>query len=263
MARSETGLPGFRIPFKLLAVRESVFRRRSAGSDNRRQPPFPPVASRHRTTVASLRMSTATSVVRKVRRRTGYPRIGARSGMARQAIARRRLRAPQTSLTGRVVDPPARDGDARDELRRPATVRLLFVEVCRASPAIRREFSRDAADGRSGDTASTSGRRGPARASMCAPGFAPARSSDAATLSIGRAVRRSERMSATPPLSRAEPVASGSLRGVRSIPLRGALREFFGLGAPDASLISKPIRIGSNGISWLRDQAAPAIAGRC
>lgn len=207
-------------------------------------------------------MSTATSAVRKVRRRTGYPRIGARSGMARQAIARRRLRAPQTSLTGRVVDPPARDGDARDEWRRPATVRLLFVEVCRASPAIRREFSRDAADGRSGDTASTSGRRGPARASMRAPGFAPARSSDAATQSIGRAVRRSEHMSATPPLSRAEPVASGSLRGVRSIPLRGALREFFGLGAPDASLISKPIRIGSNGISWLRERAAPAVAGR-
>lgn len=83
------------------------------------------------------------------------------------------------------------------------------------------------------------------RASMRAPGFAPARSSNAATLSVGRAVRRSERMSATPPLSRAEPVASGSLRGVRSIPLRDALREFFGLGAPDASLISRAIRIGS------------------
>jgi hypothetical protein len=74
-------------------------------------------------TVASLRMSTATSVVRQVRRRTGCPRIGTRSGMARQVIARRRFRAPQTSLTGRIVDPPARDGDARDEGRRPATVR--------------------------------------------------------------------------------------------------------------------------------------------
>ena len=61
-ARPETALPGFRIPFKLLTVRESVFRRRSVGSDNRRQPPFPPVVSRHSATVASPRMSTATSL---------------------------------------------------------------------------------------------------------------------------------------------------------------------------------------------------------
>jgi hypothetical protein len=111
------------------------------------------------TAAASLRAPAATPAVRRVRRRIGCPRIGVRSGMARQAISRRRFRAPQTSLTGRITVPPAREGDARDGRRRPATVWPSLVEACRASPAIRREFARDAADGRSGRAASPSGRR--------------------------------------------------------------------------------------------------------
>lgn len=240
----DSGLPLFPIHFKLLTStrkrRPSAFRSAPAIGGNLRSCPWrTDRAQRPRALDTGGNAGRST-----VRRRTGRPRIGVRFGMTGWAVSRQRLRALQTSLTGRIGIPPAREVDARDERRRPATARCAFMKAHCATPAIRREFARNAADGRSGDAASPSGRRGPfggqhAHARLCACTIGAAE-----TLLIGRAVRRSGRMSAAPPLFVPEPVASGSREASGASP--SGMRCASASGSAHLTPLSLPERFESD-----------------
>jgi len=185
---------------------------------------------------------------------SGSDRLGAGSiacasaaGSGWEAGHSRRYRSvSQTSLTGRIAVPPARIDDARDGRWRPATVRVVRKSALRDA----RDSSRVHVQCRRRPVGSCaacpSGRRGPFEGQHGRVGLCACTARNAETPLSGRAVRQDGCMSATPPLS-----CVGAdrkrlrRRGVRSTPLRGALRENFGLGAPDASLITRRIRVGS------------------